>query len=61
MNIINVMAYLPRYFQGVGGIVQFPKGFLQKAYDLVKANGGVCIADEVRVYEITLYVIITIN
>nr|CAD7263477.1 unnamed protein product [Timema shepardi] len=34
--------------QGVGGTVQFPKGFLKKAYELVKINGGVCIADEVQ-------------
>ncbi|CAH0772284.1 unnamed protein product [Bemisia tabaci] len=34
--------------QGVGGTVQFPKGFLKKAYELVRTNGGVCIADEVQ-------------
>ena len=34
-------------FQGVGGTVQFPKNFLKKAFDTVKANGGVCISDEV--------------
>nr|CAD7452666.1 unnamed protein product [Timema tahoe] len=34
--------------QGIGGTVQFPKGFLKKAYELVKINGGVCIADEVQ-------------
>lgn len=33
--------------QGVGGVVQYPKGFLKKAYELVRSNGGVCIADEV--------------
>ena len=33
--------------QGVGGTVQFPKNFLKKAFDTVKANGGVCISDEV--------------
>jgi 4-aminobutyrate aminotransferase-like enzyme len=33
--------------QGVGGVVQFPKEFLKKAYELVRKNGGVCIADEV--------------
>lgn len=35
--------------QGVGGVVQYPKGFMKKAYELVRSNGGVCIADEVRV------------
>nr|CAD7406347.1 unnamed protein product [Timema cristinae] len=34
--------------QGIGGTVQFPKGFLKKAYELVKINGGVYIADEVQ-------------
>ncbi|XP_034240852.1 alanine--glyoxylate aminotransferase 2, mitochondrial [Thrips palmi] len=34
--------------QGVGGTVQFPKGFLKKAYELVRINGGLCIADEVQ-------------
>jgi 4-aminobutyrate aminotransferase-like enzyme len=33
--------------QGVGGIVQFPKTLLKKTYELVRKNGGVCIADEV--------------
>lgn len=44
----HVAGIIAESIQGVGGIVQFPKGFLQKAYDLVKANGGVCIADEVQ-------------
>ncbi|XP_046993138.1 alanine--glyoxylate aminotransferase 2, mitochondrial-like isoform X1 [Schistocerca americana] len=34
--------------QGLGGIVQFPKGYLKRAYELVRINGGVCIADEVQ-------------
>jgi alanine-glyoxylate transaminase/(R)-3-amino-2-methylpropionate-pyruvate transaminase len=34
--------------QGVGGVVQFPKGFVKKAFDLVRQNGGVCISDEVQ-------------
>jgi hypothetical protein len=33
--------------QGNGGVIQFPKKFLKKAYQLVRMNGGVCIADEV--------------
>jgi len=35
------------YFQGVGGTIQFPKNFLKRAFDLVRANGGICISDEV--------------
>ncbi|CAH0398908.1 unnamed protein product [Chilo suppressalis] len=34
--------------QGVNGTVQFPKGYLRKAYELVKKYGGVYIADEVQ-------------
>jgi glutamate-1-semialdehyde aminotransferase len=35
--------------QGSGGVVQFPKEFLKKAYELVRKNGGVCISDEVLI------------
>ena len=35
------------YYQGVGGAVHLPKGYLKKAYQLVREKGGVCIADEV--------------
>lgn len=33
--------------QGVNGVVQYPKGFLKEAFQLVRERGGVCIADEV--------------
>lgn len=33
--------------QGVNGVVQYPKGFLKEAFELVRERGGVCIADEV--------------
>jgi 4-aminobutyrate aminotransferase and related aminotransferases len=36
--------------QGNGGVVQFPKEFLKKAYQLVRMNGGICIADEVFMF-----------
>ena len=36
--------------QGVGGTVQYPKGFLKKVYEIVREKGGLCIADEVRTY-----------
>jgi alanine-glyoxylate transaminase/(R)-3-amino-2-methylpropionate-pyruvate transaminase len=32
----------------VGGCVVFPDGYLQHAYEHVRAAGGVCIADEVQ-------------
>ena len=34
--------------QGVGGTVQYPKGFLKSAFELIRSYGGVCISDEVR-------------
>lgn len=34
--------------QGVGGIVQFPKGYLKRVYELIRSNGGLCVADEVQ-------------
>lgn len=32
-----------------GGQVELPKGFLKKAYEEVRKNGGICISDEVQV------------
>ncbi|XP_022110098.1 alanine--glyoxylate aminotransferase 2, mitochondrial-like [Acanthaster planci] len=34
--------------QGVGGAVQFPKGYLKEAFELIREKGGVCISDEVQ-------------
>lgn len=34
--------------QGVGGTVQYPKGYIKKAAGLIRANGGLFIADEVQ-------------
>lgn len=31
----------------MNGFVQYPKGFLKEAFQLVREQGGVCIADEV--------------
>ncbi|KAG8225174.1 hypothetical protein J437_LFUL006699 [Ladona fulva] len=44
----HVAGFIAESIQGVGGTVQFPKGYLKKAYEIVKSNGGVCIADEVQ-------------
>ena len=38
------------FLQGVGGTVQFPLGYLKKAFERVRAYGGVCVADEVSGY-----------
>lgn len=34
--------------QGVGGSVQFTKGYIKKAATLVRQNGGLFISDEVQ-------------
>lgn len=44
----HVAGLIVESIQGVGGVVQFPKGFLAKAYELIHTNGGICIADEVQ-------------
>lgn len=44
----HVAAFIAESIQGVGGTVQFPKGYLKKAYEIVKSNGGLCVADEVQ-------------
>jgi alanine-glyoxylate transaminase/(R)-3-amino-2-methylpropionate-pyruvate transaminase len=41
-------AFIAESIQGGGGTVQFPKGYLAKAADLVRAYGGLYIADEVQ-------------
>ncbi|XP_077982200.1 alanine--glyoxylate aminotransferase 2, mitochondrial-like isoform X2 [Glandiceps talaboti] len=44
----KVAGFFAEPVQGVGGAVQFPKGFLKEAYEAVREKGGVCIADEVQ-------------
>ncbi|XP_063828356.1 alanine--glyoxylate aminotransferase 2, mitochondrial-like [Ostrinia nubilalis] len=45
----RVAAFFAESIQGVNGAVQFPKGYLRKAHELVKTKyGGVFIADEVQ-------------
>ncbi|OQV15751.1 Alanine--glyoxylate aminotransferase 2, mitochondrial [Hypsibius exemplaris] len=34
--------------QGVGGTIQFPRTFLQRAFKTIRQHGGVCISDEVQ-------------
>ncbi|MCX5824659.1 MAG: aminotransferase class III-fold pyridoxal phosphate-dependent enzyme [Deltaproteobacteria bacterium] len=43
-----VAGFFAESIQGVGGTVVFPDGFLKGAYEVVRAAGGVCIADEVQ-------------
>jgi 4-aminobutyrate aminotransferase-like enzyme/Ser/Thr protein kinase RdoA (MazF antagonist) len=42
-------AYIAESVPSVGGQVFFPEGYLVEVYRLVRAAGGVCIADEVQV------------
>ncbi|XP_067644622.1 alanine--glyoxylate aminotransferase 2, mitochondrial isoform X2 [Eurosta solidaginis] len=44
----HVAAMFAESIQGVGGTVQYPKGYIKKAAELVRANGGLFIADEVQ-------------
>ena len=41
--------FLSEPIMGCGGQLIPPEGFMKKAYDLVKANNGLCIADEVQI------------
>jgi alanine-glyoxylate transaminase/(R)-3-amino-2-methylpropionate-pyruvate transaminase len=44
----HVAAFIAESIQGVGGFVEFPQGYLEHAYQHIRAAGGVCIADEVQ-------------
>ncbi|CAK8689102.1 unnamed protein product [Clavelina lepadiformis] len=44
----RVAGFFAEAIQGVGGVVQYPKNFLAKAYEMVRSRGGLCIADEVQ-------------
>jgi alanine-glyoxylate transaminase/(R)-3-amino-2-methylpropionate-pyruvate transaminase len=44
----KIAGFIAESIQGVGGFVEFPKGYLKQAYAHVRAAGGVCIADEVQ-------------
>jgi len=44
----QIAGFIAESIQGVGGSIVFPKGYLKRAYEHVRAAGGVCIADEVQ-------------
>ncbi|XP_055927910.1 alanine--glyoxylate aminotransferase 2, mitochondrial-like [Argiope bruennichi] len=44
----KIAGFFAESIQGVGGTVQFPKGYLKKAYEIIRQHGGLCIADEVQ-------------
>ncbi len=45
----EVAAYIAETLPSVAGQIVFPPGYLAEVYRLVRAAGGVCIADEVQV------------
>ncbi|MCP3914088.1 MAG: aminotransferase class III-fold pyridoxal phosphate-dependent enzyme [bacterium] len=45
----NVAAFLSEALLGCGGQIVPPSGFLERAYQHVRAAGGLCIADEVQI------------
>ncbi|XP_036740824.2 alanine--glyoxylate aminotransferase 2, mitochondrial isoform X2 [Manis pentadactyla] len=44
----SIAGFFAEPIQGVNGFVQYPKGFLKEAFELVREKGGVCIVDEVQ-------------
>ncbi|XP_035892423.1 alanine--glyoxylate aminotransferase 2, mitochondrial isoform X1 [Anopheles stephensi] len=44
----KVAAMFAESIQGVGGTVQYTKGYIKRAAELVRANGGLFISDEVQ-------------
>ena len=44
----NVGGFIIEPIISCGGQIELPKGFLNKAYQLVRAAGGICISDEVQ-------------
>ncbi|XP_058128430.1 alanine--glyoxylate aminotransferase 2, mitochondrial [Anopheles ziemanni] len=44
----KVAAMFAESIQGVGGSVQYPQGYIKRAAELVRANGGLFVADEVQ-------------
>ena len=45
----NVSAFVVESIMGCGGQLILPDGFLERAFELVRDEGGVCIADEVQI------------
>ncbi len=44
----NVAAFIAEPIQGVGGATQGARNYLGEAYAVIRAHGGLCIADEVQ-------------
>jgi len=44
----KVAAFIAEAIQGVGGVIEPPPGYFRTVYEIVRAHGGLCIADEVQ-------------
>ena len=44
----NIALFMAEPIQGVGGINTYPKGFVNKAVEHVRAAGGLYLSDEVQ-------------
>lgn len=44
----SVAGFFAETIQGVGGAVELAQGYLPAVYDIVRAAGGLCVADEVQ-------------
>jgi 4-aminobutyrate aminotransferase-like enzyme len=47
-NVDKLCGFIAESMPSVAGQIVFPPGYLNKVYDVVRAAGGVCIADEVQ-------------
>ena len=47
-NKTKMAGFIAESIQGAGGTCQFPKGYLKRVYEMVRARNGLCIADEVQ-------------
>jgi len=45
----GLAGFIGESISGCGGQIVFPKGYLKTVYKIIRANDGVCIADEVQV------------
>ena len=44
----KIAAFFAESIQGVGGVVQYPRGYVKKVAELVRTGGGLYVADEVQ-------------
>jgi 4-aminobutyrate aminotransferase-like enzyme len=44
----GLAAFIGESLLGCGGQIVLPQGYLEHVYQIIRANGGICIADEVR-------------